>query len=147
MRSRTCAVLAASLMALAGCASVPMGDIKKDAELKTFSPKADVALIYVYRNEFLLAAQRMYVEIDGRPLGQTAVKTYLVAEVSPGRHIVTSVLFERADSLEIEAVAGKLYYVWQEVKLGWEYPRTRLHLVSEEEGRKGVLECQLAEGQ
>ena len=34
-----------------------------------------------------------------------------------------------------------------EVKMGLLYARTKLTLVGEEEGRKGVLECQLAAGQ
>jgi len=34
-----------------GCASVPMGDVKKNAELKTFTSKPGVAGVYIYRNE------------------------------------------------------------------------------------------------
>lgn len=40
---------------------------------------------------------------------------------------------------------GTLYYVWQEVKMGLMYARTKLHLMSAEDGKKGVLETQLAE--
>jgi uncharacterized protein YceK len=36
------------LIGMAGCASVPMGDARKDAELKSFSPKSDVAGLYIY---------------------------------------------------------------------------------------------------
>ena len=42
------AVIASSLV---GCASVPMGDAKQDAALKTFSAPADKAGVYIYRNE------------------------------------------------------------------------------------------------
>ncbi len=38
-------------MLVSGCASVPMGDATRDAELKIFKPKADKAGLYVFRNE------------------------------------------------------------------------------------------------
>ncbi|MCC6657271.1 MAG: DUF2846 domain-containing protein [Rhodocyclaceae bacterium] len=123
-----------------------MGDAKKDAELKSFTPKPGVAGLYIYRNESFGAAIRMDVEIDGQPIGQTAAKTYFYKEVAPGRHTVTS-KSENTDSIEVETVAGKLYYIWQEVKLGLLFARTKLSLVGEEEGRNGVLESQLAAGQ
>ena len=133
-------VAAASLI---GCASVPMGDVKRDTELKAFTAKPGVAGIYIYRNETLGAAVRMGLEVGGKPIGQSAAKTYFYKEVSPGRHTVTSTA-ENKDSLEIDTVAGKLYYVWQEVKMGLLSARTKLQLMSEEEGKKGVLESTLA---
>ena len=134
------------LLSLAGCASVPMGDAKKDAELKTFTPKPGVAGLYIYRHESFGAAVRMDVEVDGKPIGQTAANTYFYREVPPGRHVITSKA-ENTDTLEIDTVAGKLYYIWQEVKMGFMFARTKLSLVGEDEGRKGVLESQLAADQ
>ena len=127
-----------------GCATVPMGDTKQDAALKNFQMKPDVAGLYIYRNESFGGAVRMDIEVDGKPIGQTAAKTYLYKEVAPGKHTVTS-KSENTDTLSLETVAGKLYYIWQEVKMGFLYARTKLHLVGEEEGKKGVLETQLGE--
>lgn len=143
---RKFALISLVTMTLVGCASVPMGDAKKDAALKSFSSKPDVAGLFIYRNESFGAAIRMDVEIDGKPVGQTAAKTYFYKEVAPGKHTVTS-KSENTDSIEVDTVAGKLYYIWQEVKMGLLYARTKLSLVSEEEGKKGVLESQLAAGQ
>ena len=137
------AVASLFVLALVGCVSVPMGDSKQDAALKAFAAKQDVAGLYIYRNESIGAAVRMDVEVDGKPIGQTAAKTYFYTEVAPGKHSVTSKA-ENDDTLEIETVAGKLYYIWQEVKMGILYARTKLHLVSENEGKKGDLETQLA---
>ena len=135
--------LAAIALSLAGCASVPMGDTKKDASLKSFTGKADVAGLYIYRNESIGAGVHMDVEVDGKPLGKTAAMTYFFTEVAPGKHVLTS-KSENTDTLEIETLAGKLYYIWQEVKMGILFARTKLHLVGEDEGKKGVLETQLA---
>jgi len=140
---RKLASVALILMGLVGCVSVPMGDPQQDLALKAFSAKPDVAGIYIYRNETMGAAVRMDVEVDGKPLGQTGANTYFYTEVSPGKHMVTSKA-ENTDSLEVDTVAGKLYYIWQEVKMGVLYARTKLHLVTEAEGKKGVLETKLA---
>jgi len=134
-------VLASSLV---GCASVPMGDAKQDAVLKTFSVPADKAGVYIYRNEQLGGAYKMDVEIDGETIGQTAVNTYLYKEVAPGKHTISSKA-ENTDSMEIEAKLGTLSYIWQEAKLGFSSVRTKLHLVDETEGKKGVLETKLAQ--
>jgi hypothetical protein len=135
------AVLASSLV---GCASVPMGDAKQDAALKTFSVPADKAGVYIYRNESMGAAVKMDVEVDGKVIGQTAANTYLYKEVAPGKHTVSSKA-ENTDTIEIDAKPGTLTYVWQEVKMGLMYARTKLNLVGEAEGKKGVLETKLAE--
>jgi hypothetical protein len=128
----------------AGCASVPMGDAKRDAELKNFTPNSDKAGVYVYRNEVIGAAIKMDVELDGKHLGRTASKVYLYTEVAPGKHTIVS-RAENEDTLELEVMAGKLYYVWQEVKMGLWSARSKLSLMTDEEGKKGVSECQLAE--
>jgi hypothetical protein len=138
-------ILLASFAAalLSACASVPMGDSKQDATNKTFTTKTNAAGVYIYRNESIGAAIRMDVEVDGKPVGQTAAKTYFYVEVPSGTHTITS-KSENDDSLTMEMVAGKLYFVWQEVKMGLLYARTKLNLMPEDEGKRGVLECQLA---
>ena len=129
---------------LVGCATVPMGDTKQDAALKNFSRPADKAGVYIYRNESFGAAVKMDIAIDGRPIGQTAANTYLYKEVLPGRHVITSTA-ENTDSVDLDTKSGSLYYVWQEVKMGILYARTKLHLMDSVEGKKGVLETKLAE--
>ncbi len=142
MISKT-ALTALALCAIAGCASVPMGDPALDASLKTFATKPGVAGLYIYRNENFGAALRMDVEVDGQPLGQTAAKTYFYKEVPPGKHVVTS-RSENNDTIDVDTAGGKLYFIWQEVKMGLLYARTKLNLMGEEEGKKGVLESKLA---
>jgi len=147
IRIQEITLIAIIIFSLIGCASVPMGSSQEDARLKTFSPMPkDKAGIYVYRNETFGAAVKMDVEIDGRHIGQTAAETYLYKEVTPGTHTVTS-RAENDDSVVVDAKQGTLSYVWQEVKMGLLYARTKLHLVSDSEGRKGVLESNLAHTQ
>jgi hypothetical protein len=147
-------LLAAVAMSLFGCASVPMGDSNKDATLKTFAGKPDIASVYIYRNESLGPVNRIIVQIDGKFLGKTVPFVYLYTDISPGKHVISSTSLNPytsnptfTDNLEFEAIAGKRYYVWQEYTLGFPFPKSKLHLVDEAEGQKGVLETRLAESQ
>ncbi|WP_374406914.1 DUF2846 domain-containing protein [Hydrogenophaga sp.] len=136
------ALLAAVLST--GCASVNMADATQDAARKTFTAPADKAGIYVYRNETFGAAIKMPVAVDGQLIGQTAANTYLYKEVVPGKHKIES-LTEGADNkLEVDVKPGTLTYIWQEVKMGMWAAASKLHLVSPEQGKKGVMETKLA---
>ena len=128
---------------LSACASVPKGDPQQDAALKTFAVPAQKASLYVYRNESMGAGVKMSVTLDGKALGNTAAKTYLYAEVEPGQHKLTSEA-ENTSELTVDTVAGKAYYVWQEVKMGLLYARNKLQLVDEKTGQEGVKESELA---
>jgi hypothetical protein len=130
-------------MLVSGCASVPMGDATRDAELKIFKPKADKAGLYVFRNENFGAAIKMTVLLDGKILGDTAAKTYLYTDLEPGSHRLISKT-ENDSVLDFTAVAGQLYYVWQEVKMGLFAARSNVQLVDEKTGQAGVLESMLA---
>lgn len=128
--------------ALHGCASVPMGDPVTDSEMKRFGTLPDMSRIYVYRNETMGAAIKMTVMVDGRVIGATAAHTYLVADVPAGDHTIGSDA-ENLTMLKVNTQAGKNVYVWQEVKMGFGYARSQLHLVPETEGKEGVLETKL----
>ena len=95
-------LIAIAAAGLVGCASVPMGDAQADAAAKKFAPQSNKAGIYIYRNESMGGAVTMDVEVDGKPVGQTASKTYLYTQVAPGRHTITSKA-ENTDSLTIDA--------------------------------------------
>jgi hypothetical protein len=136
------AVLACA--AFVGCASVPMGDPRQDAAAKTFQAPKDKAGIYVYRNETMGAAIKMDVSIGGQFVGQTGANTFLYKELAPGKVAVVSKA-ENTDTLEIDAKPGMLYFIWQEVKMGFLGARSKLQLVDDVQGKKGVSETKLAE--
>jgi hypothetical protein len=137
-------IAAAAAALTVGCASVPMGDPAQDAALKNFpTASAGKAGVYIYRNETIGGAVKLNLSVDGQTLGSTAPKTYFYKEVTPGKHTVTSYA-ENTDAVDFNAVAGKLYYVWQEVKMGVFTPRTKLHLVQDTDGQSGVRESKLA---
>lgn len=137
-------LVAALALSLVGCASVNMGDAKQDAALKTFTTAKDKTGVYIYRNESMGAAIKMDVELDGKAIGQTAANTFLYKEVAPGKHTFTSKA-ETDSTIEVDAKPGTLLYIWQEVKMGILGARSKLQLVDQAQGQKGVQETKLAE--
>jgi len=137
-------LLLVALLALQGCASVPMASMNEDASAKEFKPDPDKANIYVYRNENFGSAITMTVSLDGRVAGQSGPKTYFLLQAQPGEHEVGSIA-ENSVSLKLKTEAGKAYYVWQEVKMGLWMARSALHEVDEETARKAIVECKRAQ--
>jgi hypothetical protein len=131
-------------LTLSGCVALPKAsDPQRDAALKTFAaPSAATAGIYVYRNEVLGGVYGMDVAVDGQPLGKTLMKTFLYKDVTPGKHTITAKA-ENTDTLEVDAKAGTLTYIWQEVTFGILTPRNKLQVVAEDVGKKGVMESVL----
>lgn len=130
-------------LSMVGCASVKMEDAKQDATAKQFQINPNKSGLYIYRNESMGGAIKMDVTVDGKAIGQSAAKTYFFLEVEPGKHTITS-KSENTDSLTLDTVAGKLYYVWQEVKMGFLFARTKLSLMDEATGKAGINESKLA---
>jgi len=127
-----------------GCASVPMASPEQDTAAKSFATKPGKANIYVYRNETMGAAIRMPVALNGKLVGDTASKTYMVLEVAPGKHTMTAKT-ENDSIVTVDAAAGRNYFLWQEVKMGFAAARSNLQQVDETTGKAGVQECKLIE--
>lgn len=144
IRSLMVCVALAAMLVISGCASVPMASKDADAKAKQFATQTDKAAVYIYRDEGFGAAVKMSVLIDGVAVGATAAHSYIYKELSPGQHVIVSKA-ENETSLAIDVKAGQVYFVWQEVKLGFGSARSALHLVDEAKGRAGVQKCTLVE--
>lgn len=99
------------------------------------------ANIYVYRNGLGDAVSNTEVELDGKVVGNTTGKSFLLMSVDPGRHELVSRL-ERESRLELFVESGKHYFVSQELKLGLPPGGIKLILVDEVEGRVAVMQSQ-----
>jgi hypothetical protein len=133
------------VLALVGCGStVPMSSPQTNSEAKLFKPKADSAGVYIYRNESLGKLVKMHVEVDGKTIGQTGHMTFFFLDLPPGLHKVTT-RAENTSEITFQAMAGKLHYIWQEIKMGVFGPRAELHVVDETTGQKAVMETNMAQ--
>ena len=131
---------------LSGCASVPMGSIENDAKAKTFSaPSPGTAGLYIYRNSAVGQALTKSLSIDGKSIGNSANKVYFYKEVPPGTHTIATESEFSDNTLEIAVEAGKLYFIRQYIKLGLFVGGANLEVVTEDVGKKDVLECSIAQ--
>ena len=145
MRSKLVVVSAVFAVALiSGCASVPMASPEADAKAKAFQATPGKANLYIYRNESFGGAIKMTVLLDGQLAGDTGPQTYILKTVDPGSHALVSKT-ENDATLTVDAVPGKNYFVWQEVKMGFFSARSQLHLVDDAAGQAGVNECKLVQ--
>mgnify|MGYP001236486216 CR=1 FL=1 len=142
MNKLIASISAILLLALSGCASVPMAPLEQDTKAKEFLPASSRAALYIYRSENFGGAIPMSVSVNGKAIGQTAAKTYFLLNVLPGKYMVESHA-ENVSSLSLTAEAGKNYFVWQEVKMGMWMARSLLQQVDEATGRAGVTESKL----
>jgi len=128
-----------------GCASVPMASAEQDASLKKFvEPTSDKAGLYIYRNSLVGQALKKNVYVDGEFLGETANKVYFYQEVAPGEHEISTESEFSDNAIKFRAEGGTNYFARQYIKMGVFVGGAGVEMVSEEEGKKNVLESKLA---
>jgi hypothetical protein len=140
------AIAVSSTIFITGCASVPMASPDADKTLKEFaSPTEGKSGLYIYRNSSFGAALKKTIRVDGVILGESARYTYFYKELEPGVHEVATESEFSDNKISIEFQKGINYFVQQYIKLGAFVGGANIKQVPEEEGKKGVLECKLAQ--
>lgn len=128
------------LLALSGCAS--LSNPETDALAKLMRPVEGKAVIYVFRNEEYSAPFKIGLSLDGKSMGSTDADTYMRWSVEPGQHIIVS-HSENDAPLVLETEAGKVYYVWQDVSMGFFRPRSDLRRVDRSTAEIALRSCYL----
>jgi len=138
-------LLAIGLLVLAlGCASAPMATPERDTAAKSFLPVPDKAVVYIYRNENFGAAIKVPIIVNGRVIGDTVAMSYFRLVLDPGTFEVQCKA-ESDSKKSIQAEAGKVYFLRQEMKMGFLSAGCMMHIIPEAEGRQAVAECKLLE--
>lgn len=125
----------------AACASVQEAPKDQDMQAKQFIAKADVAQVYVYRHQTFGAALSMPIAVNGKLAGNTGPKSYFKFDLPAGKHIISS----QGDksTLEVDVETGKIYYVWQQVKMGMVSGGSELQLMDAKEAQEAIAKCKL----
>lgn len=130
---------------MSGCAQVPMATPQQDMAKKKFDPPSKgTSGIYIFRNSSFGGALLKSVYIDGDYLGETGPNVYFYTEIKPGNHIFSTESEFSENNLKLKTLADRLYFVRQYIKMGVFVGGAGLEVVSEDEGKKGVMECKLA---
>jgi len=122
------------VLLLSGCASTNTSE--------NFSPKANRANIYVYRDSSLLWLAKFSVKVDGYDVGELGSGNFLQVEVPAGKHTISSkpsggpinlVVGNESNAIEVEAETGKNYFYQENIS-----SVQSLSMVDETRGRKIV---------
>jgi hypothetical protein len=136
--------ISAMFVFLSGCATVPMATLMQDESAKNFSTLPNKGVVFIYRNEgFIGASLAFIVSVNGKTLGETAPMTYFRLNLNPGKYRIDSYSIADNSAVDLNVEAGRTYFVWQEIKLGLAGGSTRLHDMSQSEGKEGILESKL----
>lgn len=139
-------VLVTLVLLATGCASlsVPMAPESADKAAKQFASVPGKANVYIYRNEGQGGLIKMGIYVDGQPASQTAKYTYVNLQLEPGTHVIRGHAHNNSE-VTLDARAGEVYFIWQEVTLGSGFGASNeMHIVDAATGKAGVLECELA---
>lgn len=148
-------MLCVAFVFLAGCRHVPMVSKVEDASSKQFKlPASNVAGLYIYRDSSWAGkTQVKSVWLDGQLLGGLSNGTYFTLEVAPGAHTLSTQATPGPNDLRFNVSGGRNYYFNQDVRhkvpvvgvvVSPFVSVASFEIVSEQEGREGVLKCQQA---
>ncbi len=130
---------------LSGCVSSYTKGLSEEDKAKQFQINEDTSLLYVFRSEGFASEVVVPIWLDGSPVAQTSARSFLVLELEPGLHTITSKTAQES-SLSLVTEPGSIYFFWQELKVGFTSPRSKLHQVSAEKGKDRVRRCKLIKG-
>lgn len=132
------AVVAASVVFLAGCEGLPVQPANKTRSAAAIPKAEKPALLYIYREaKGMTESYPRTIFVDGRPLGQLVGNTYFMLKVRPGPHVISSP-GTNVSVVSVNAESGGTYYLSQEVIPSLKSPFILLNKVDEATGKQGV---------
>jgi len=126
---------------LIGCATITEAPAKLDKQAKTFKSNPNYSQVYLYRNETLGSSLSIPVNVNCKYAGTTGPNSYFKFDLPEGKH--TFITHDGESILTIDTLPGEIYFIWQKIEWGLFSGGSSLHLVSDSEGRNGVLESTL----
>lgn len=124
---------------LAGCTALP--PTPEEIQAKKFEAVPGKAVIYLFRTSLDHSNSPGQVRLGDIEL-KTYSGTFFHWVVEPGARRIAGFGAD-AGNLTVQAEAGRLYFVRQQMSLFARMPSSIFTLVSEAEGRRGVLEAVL----
>ncbi len=138
------AVLVVTLLVPAACVSVPTAPPELQAVALTFKPSPGMARIYVYRAGGAFGgASKLSVAIDSQIVGRTAAGTYLMVELAPGPHRVSSPTGENESAVSLDALADSVYFVKLWPKMGFFSAHSGMERMDPAEARTGIAAARM----
>jgi hypothetical protein len=143
--SRIRGILLAALC-VAGCGpSVQYASTTVQAEALTFVPAAGKSRIYVYRTGgFVGSAVSLAVAVDSQVVGATDPNSFLMVEVDPGAHLVSSPTAENEAFVKLDALPDSCYFVKMWSKMGIMAAHSGMERMQPDSARRAIRKAQMA---
>ncbi|RPE86070.1 uncharacterized protein DUF2846 [Vespertiliibacter pulmonis] len=133
-------------LVLVGCAGGTKAPRQQDYVAKMFNVPSDgTSNLYIYRNEILGGDVGMDIYIDEKRIARTGPQTYILVNLPAGKHRIEGFAGRKPSVLTVNLLPNSLKFIWQEVKIDLLFAENKLQEVSDDIGKKGVLESQLLE--
>lgn len=121
-----------------GCATTQM---LKPEQAPPLTPAPDSALLVIVRDAWVGSAIVFWNYVDGKLIGETQGKTYIVAKVDPGPHYVVAAT-ENTGVAHFDFQAGKRYFLKQGIAMGVWRARTSGFLpMTAQEAQEAIKGC------
>ena len=114
-----------------------------DSLSKNLAPLEGKAIVYIVRTGSMGMAIPFRLDCDSLLVGWIAYKTYLYTVLDTGEHLFKA-QSENEFNLKVTLEGGKIYFLEQQSRMGIMYARTKLKILSEDEGRKSLSKCTLS---
>ncbi len=132
-------VTAAALLAIAGCAQVPMAGPQADQMAKGFpAPEPGSGALYVYRSGLMGFARPIDVQVVGGATAALMTSTYLRLEGPPGPIEIDCKVGDKTNATRLEIREGRIRYVEASMTVGALLPGCGLAEVPPEQGQAAV---------
>jgi hypothetical protein len=118
------------VLLLAACATGPRATPQADADARLYRAAPDKAVVYLIRDYGYVFATGVKVTVDGKDMGETYPGSYFRWELPPGEHVIVS-LTEPPATLSLNTAPGGIYYVWQDIHVGFLRAHSELRVVDQ----------------
>ena len=133
-----------SVLLLSGCASNSKAPESKSNEAKAFLAPDDRGTVYLYRTGRAVgAAGQLMVKVNSTDAGGTGPGTFFKWDLNPGTYTFASSTGESSAIVQLDVVAGQVYFIRQDARLGIDKGRVTLKEVDSKKGQNEVQSCKL----
>ena len=127
-----------------GCASTSKASSDKSEEAKSFSAPVDKGTVYLYRTGRAVgAAGQLTVKVNSDNAGGTGPGTFFKWDLKPGTYTFASTTGESSAVIELDVIAGQVYFIRQDARMGVSDGRVTMKKVDSKKGEKEVKGCKL----
>jgi len=144
----TLVLLTGALLAMGGCAKVPMADLQADQQAKLFEqPDPERGAVYIVRHGWFGVARPLDVGIVNGVSARLAANTYLRVDGPSGPIEVDCATGDYKNSARVEVAPGRVTYVRADMTVGLLGPHCEVAQVPAEQGQVAVRASKRVEPQ